>query len=249
MHGTEIHPVIKKITRFYYLVGFWHQGDIATKRELTVKLFYSLYLLAFVLSLAIGVTTQENRDESIYLAEVSVLNFVCLVKLCILIWEQKKIERLLHQVCVFTAQDDENFTIFNQTLSPYIKFANVLLSSTFICLICEVAIYPFIGSEKTIFLKIAFPLNWRNDEISFWMANFFFLTGGMVSVAGISLGVIVWYLLLVCSLRYKLLGSHMRKTDQRTTGQQIYFRDLVVSIKEHLNLQKYVECIGDFVTN
>lgn len=248
MHTTETHPLINKITRVYFLVGFWHQGDNATGRELTVKFVYSIFLLLFLLSIAMGAIAHENRDKSIYLGEIAILDFVFVSKLFILIWQQKKVEALLNRICVFTVRDNENLAIFNERLSPFIKFGNVLLISTMICVFCDVAVYPFIGREKTLVLEIAFPLNWRDSEISFWIANLFILVGAMLVLAAISFSVIIFYLLLICSSRYELLGSDMRKAGQRITGEildrekpQIYYRDSIALIKVQLNLQEYVE--------
>lgn len=254
MYRTEIHPLINKITGIYHRVGLWQQGEVATDRELRVKLFYTTSLLAVFLSASIGAITHESRDESIYLAEIAILNFVFSFKLLILMWQQRKVEALLNRICVFTVHDDEDFAIFNQRLSPFIKLGNVLCCSSILCAFCEIAIYPFLGSEKALFMEIAFPLNWKESDIAFWIANIFISLGVMLSLAAVSFGLIILYLLRVCSLRYELLGSDMRKAGQRITGkisdrekQQIYLNDLIASIKDHLDLQEYVEYHGDFV--
>lgn len=245
MRTTEIHPLINKIIQLYYRVGLWYQGDVATRRELNVKLFYTIYMLLFVLSLAIGAILHENQNKSIYLAECACLASVSFCKFYILIWKQRKIEQMLNRVCVFTVRDEENFAIFTQRLSALTNFGNAFLFGSILCIFCEFAVYPFLGSKKTLALEIAFPLNWRKDEVSFWIANLFVLAANMSVFAAISFAVIITYLLMVCSLRYRLLGSDIKEMGERATKnilkrekQRIYFRDLIVSIKEHLNIRQ-----------
>lgn len=237
--------MVKRVLGIYYRVGFWHQGEIATNRELSVKIFYSIYLFLFLFSIAIGAIVNENRDVAIYLGEVAILYLVFVSKLFILMWQQKKVEALLNRTCVFPIYDDGDLDMFHRKLSSFTKFGNALLFNTMLCICCEVAIYPFYGSKKTLALELAFPLDWREDEFSFWIGNLFMLIGAMLALAAISFGVITSYLLLVCSLRYDLLGSNMRKAGQRSTGkilnhekQQLYGHNLITSIKEHLNLEE-----------
>lgn len=112
-----------------------------------------------------------------------------------------------------------------------------------------VLVTPFLGKERTLFLKIAFPLDWRSSEAAFWTANSFLLAELLLSMTSIAFSGIIWYLLLICSLRYQAIGYELKRLGHidkhaneeilENHRQQIYLDNLKTSIKDHIRWRKY----------
>lgn len=249
MHSTRIHTVINEIIYVLRGIGFWCQGATPTARELRIKTFYTLYYLLFVVSLVVGAITNKNLDESVFLAESSIAAAVVLVQMYILIWKQNRIELLLNRMCVFSIRSEENISFFKERLRKFVKFAIAFVWITIgACTVGNVTV-PFIGSEKRFLFKMAFPLDWRNNEISFWIAYVFILSETFLSITAVLFSVLVWYLLLHCSLRYEILGKDITTMGQisgnfvkpsKKDKLNLFHHDLVTSIKDHIYLKEYV---------
>lgn len=235
---------------FFYRIGFWHRGDEATIKEQGIKLFYCIFELIFVVSLLVGAIISDDRDNSILLAEIGIIGAVLLVKLWILIWNQKQILGLINRICIFSIRCDDDCTIVNEKLSGFFKFVIGLLIYLMVADLSVMGIAPFIGSEKTLFFKVAFPLDWRKNDISFWVANIFVFTGLLLSMAAFSLSITVWYLMLICSLRYTELGNELKKMGEISEEKRgkisekeknyTFLLDLEESIDVHFNMRKYI---------
>lgn len=213
MHSLKFYEVVNHMLSFFYRIGFWHRGDEATIQELVIKSFYCIYHFLFTISLVVGTITSDNWDDSIFFGEIAIIAAVLTVELWILVWRQTQILKLLNQICIFSIRCDDDFSLVNEKLSRFIQFVMVLLIYLFVA-DCTVGAIPFVTSERTLFFKIGFPLDWRNNEIAFWIANTYVFTGLILSMAAFLLAIIVWYLMLICCLRYTVLGNELRKLGQ-----------------------------------
>ncbi|XP_037039753.1 putative odorant receptor 71a [Bradysia coprophila] len=247
MHSTRVHKVIDQLIFFCRRIGLWHGEDIPTATQLGLKSLCCIYYCFFPISFAIGAIRSETVDEIIFLAELSIISLVLTVKIWMFLWNQKSITRLLNRICVFSVRNDEDFAFFNGKVEKFIKFVNIFAYCTIVgSLGCSA--FPFVGKTKAFVMDFAFPLDWRNSEIGFWMAYFFFTSENILTFFPLTLSVLIWYLLLQCSLRYKILGMEIRNSGRITDGgkgkmsekaqQTIFYRDLVVSIKAHLHLRE-----------
>ncbi|XP_037033125.1 odorant receptor 33b-like [Bradysia coprophila] len=255
MHFTRIHKVIDQMISLFHRIGFWHEEERTTVSQLRIKSFYCIYHASYVSSFLIGAIKKETVDESIFLAEVSVIIAVLTIKFWMLLWKKKQIMQLLNRVCVFSIRYDEEFTFYNDRVEKFIKFFIIFACATMATAL-GCLIFPFIGNTKSLLLNIAFPFDWRNSEIGFWMAYIYFNTEMAVSILALALSVIIWYLLLQCSLRYKILGMEIQ-TMGRITGEgtvkmtqkeknAIFYKDLVASIKAHLHLKEITDEVESF---
>lgn len=253
MRFTRIHKVIDLIISLFYFAGVWHRGDKPTVKEMRIKLFYSIYYPFYVLSFAVGAVTNEKNDVSIFLAEVSIGVGVMCLKLWVLIWKQNEILDLLNRVCVFSIKNDDDNIRFKDKLQGFVKFVLVFVAATSCSGILSSGGLTFLGNGKTLFLEVAFPLDYKNNEIAFWIALMFLFTENILTLITITFNVIIWYLLLICSLRYEVLGSELRNMGQnsengnrKTAKVQMhknFFQDLKTSISNHLHLREYVTVI------
>ncbi|XP_037039751.1 putative odorant receptor 71a [Bradysia coprophila] len=257
MQSTRIHRLIDRTISFFRRIGIWHGEVGPTMGQLRLKLFCSIYYLFFVISLSIGAIAEKTVDKIIFLAEASIIIAVLTIKIWMLIWNQKQIMRLLNRICIFSIRSDEKFKFFNDKVEKFIKFAILFACATVVASVgCSV--FPFFGKEKTFIVDIAFPLDWKNSEIKFWMAYIFFVSENVLTLSALTFPVIIWYLLLHCSLRYKILAMEIRNMGRVTDGsevkisvkeqQAIFYRDLVASIEAHLHLRGLMDELESFLS-
>ncbi|XP_037041156.1 odorant receptor 94b-like isoform X3 [Bradysia coprophila] len=256
MHLIQIHKVIDQMISSFRRFGIWHGQDAATVSQQRLKSLYFIYYLFFFASFLIGAATKESLDESIFLAEMAIVITVLTTKIWMLLWKQKEIMGLLNRTCVFLIRYDEELAFFNDKVEKLIKFVVAFGYVTAVAMSGN-SIFPFIGKQKRLIVDIAFPLDWKNSEIGFWLAYFFFLTENILSFPAIVIvTAIIWYLLLHCSLRYKILGTDIRNMG-RIVGklkmtekerQTIFHRDLLEAIKGHLYLREIIDEVESFLS-
>lgn len=140
---------------------------------------------------------------------MSIVAAVVSVKLWFIIWKQMQILRLLNRICNCSIRDHDNFSLIAGKLRSFMKFSIVFIVALNVAALFS-AVLPLLRSERTFFFKIAFPLDWKPNEIAFWTANLFIFAGNALSIVAILFSVIIWYLMLNCSLRYEVLGNELR---------------------------------------
>ena len=125
MHSIQIPRVIALIISFFYLIGLWHRGEKPTVKDMRLKIFYCVYYALFTVSLVVGAIINKERDQSIFLVEVSIEVGIECVKLWVLIWKQNAILNLLNRVCVFSIRSDDDHNVFTDNVQPFMKFVSV----------------------------------------------------------------------------------------------------------------------------
>lgn len=248
MHSVRIHKVIGWMISLFYLIGIWHRGDKPTVKEMRIQFLYSIYCLLIFPSFIVGAIKNDNKGEWIFLAELSIGAVVVVVKLWILIWKQNEIRDLLNIVCVLSIQNDNDHKHFNNRIEEFIKYSSVFLIASVVAGVLSSVVLSVLGDEKSLFLEIAFPLDYRNSEIAFWIATIFLFNEYLLYLITAIFTVIIWYLLVVCALRYEVLGSELKNMgrtsvneDRQETDTQMhknYFENLTTSIDAHLYLRK-----------
>lgn len=147
--------------------------------------------------------------------EAALLLTILLIKLLYIIWKKKQILRLLRAIGVYSIEDQEEFLLVNHNLKILMKFVTVFLSLTYFASFRCLLILPFLASEKRLFPNIGFPLNWENNEVSYWVAFTFVFTEGTLSSLTILFSIIMWYLMFNCALKYEILGYQIKKMGVR----------------------------------
>ncbi|XP_037039807.1 odorant receptor 94b-like [Bradysia coprophila] len=256
MHFTQIHDVISLMKSTFHFFGVWHSGDKATVKEMRIKLFYCIYHSLFPLSVFIGAINSGKPDNSIFLADISIGAAVLTVKLWILVWKQNEILNLLDGVCVFSIRSDDDHNRFNDKLKGFMKFVFVCAIIACVAGSLGSVILSLIGSKKTLFLEIGYPLDYENSGRAFWTATIFLVTEVLLSLVVVIFTMIIWYFLFICSLRYEVLGSELKdmgrtskKGDANMTKRQAHIRffgDLQRSIDAHLHLRELPNDVESF---
>lgn len=147
-----------------------HRGNEKTGGQFSIKMFYSIYHFLLLVSLVMGAIESDNKDEAVFLSESSVVAIVSLVKVLYIVWRKDDVLELLTRICDFCAEDENTFSLINRKIKYLMNFVTVFVSSNYICGLSCTFVAPFLGSEKTLFVKFGFPLDWRNNEFAYWLA-------------------------------------------------------------------------------
>lgn len=229
-------------------MGFWYRQD----DKIFGKLFYSTYYILFPISTIAGALSNENHLESkILLVESAMISIPLLTKLLYVIWRKREILEFLNRICDYYIEDSETFTAVNNKLNALMLFVSSLFWSTAFSGVSIAFITPFVGREKNLFLRVGFPLDWRNDELSYWVTFVYVSIQMMLSAILVSFSIIIWYLMANCSWRYDVLGQEvlkMGKIRKRESVEQhrisdaerdsLYRQDLVETIKRSRALKE-----------
>ncbi|XP_037042354.1 odorant receptor 94b-like [Bradysia coprophila] len=259
MHSIQIHEIISRTTFVLCRLGIWYRGDKPTVKDLRKKVFFSIYYSFFVISVSVGVIKSENPDQRIFLADIAIGAVVVVVKFWMLVWKQNEILTLLNRVCVFSIRYDDDYNRFNYRLTGFMKFVFVFAIITMVAGSLVSVGLSVIGSDKTLFLEIGFPLDYKNSDIAFCMATVFLFTEVFLSLIALFFSIMIWYLLFNCSLRYEVLGSELKdmgrtseKRDAKVTERQMhnnFFEDLKTSIDAHLHLRELTKEVESFLAD
>lgn len=255
MYRVELKNILNRTMSLFYYLKLWHRDDETTIGVTIIKSLYCIYHLLFPISLMAGAITNDDTDESILLAEISINCSVMSVKVLHIIWKKKEILEMLNRCCVYIVGDQGEFTLVNSTLRKFEKFIVILLVVLNVTGIFITVVSPCLGSERKLFLNVAFPLDWKNDRISYWIVNAFLFTEVFFSTLTFSFSVIIWYLLINCDLRYKIVGNQLRnmgriKTEDITVENKhktldkekknIFCRDLIAVIDSYQQMREYL---------
>ncbi|XP_037041521.1 odorant receptor 94b-like [Bradysia coprophila] len=254
MHLIQIHNAIGSINSLFYRIGVWHRGDNPTVKEIRLKFAYCIQFVLFLISSVVGAITNERIEASIFLAQISIAAAVLGIKFLFLIWKQHKILDLLNRVCVFTVLNDDDYNLYKEKLKGFMKFVLVFLITVAVIGFSGAVILLFLGTERTFFLEIAFPMDYRSNEFAFWAATIFIVTSYSMATIGIFFTIIIWYLLLVCSLRYEVLENGLRYMGRRSEQRKFklhddFLEDLKSSHDSYIHIMKLTNELESFLAN
>lgn len=254
MFRFVIHKNIRLMISFFYRFGFWHRYTLETLGRKLLKLFYSIYPCLFLISIITAVFTSESVDVSMFMIEVSIIITVVLMRVLYIIWHKEDIMDHLNRICDYSVDDLETFVMIDNKLENLMKFIKYFLIAESVSGVPFAIVSSFIGAERTIFIPIAFPLDWRHDEFAFWIALLYYLTEATLAATSLSFAVITWYLMASSSWRYEALGNQMvkmgissveevrhdesRKITSNVGRDGLYSQDLLTIIRMYYHLNE-----------
>ncbi len=250
MFRIQVHKFIRGITLGFYLLGFWHRGDVETHSEWRLKIFYSVYHLLFPISVIVGAIGSDDNDEKVFLIEVAIIGAVLVVKLWYIIWRKRETLELLDRICDYNVEDRETFDLVNNKLKKFMKFCAAFLGTVLMSGICVSFFVPFFSTDRKLFINFGFPFDWRNNEVAYWLAHLFFVTQVTIAALTTSFSVIVWYLMANCGWNYEVVGQQIKEIGEidesshknRISKSQIdtlYQYHLIEAIRSHSDLKEY----------
>lgn len=250
---VQVNRSINHLTELFCCLGLWQRGLKATRRETWIKLFYSIFFLLLAISLIAGAIKSNDFGDSILLALLATQTILMLVRFCHIIWNKNEVVKLLRRIDVYPTEDNGELTPINSILKGFIKITTYFFIYAVLTVVVVLLIMPFVGKERKLFVDIAFPLDYKNNEIAFWVAFLFLFVGTILVLISILFSILIWYLLLNCGLQYRVLGSKLRhigiiKTTDPTVNrlriskvekQNLFYRDLIAAVKYHQDINEY----------
>lgn len=252
MHRVGLNKIINQIMSLLYKIGIWHRGEVVTVRETRTKLVFCFYYLLFPISLACGAMITDETDESIFLTEVALICSILAVRAFFIIWKKIEIVGMLNRYGFFSLEQDEDLNLVNDALNQFERLCFVFMFISFADL-ALIAASPFFLSERFLLFNIAFPFDWMNNDIAFWIAHTFIVTEIFICTILVLISMIIPYLLINCDLKYKILGNKMAvmgdiKITETTQNKRIFwsrqkenifFREFVAVIDSHQQIREY----------
>lgn len=245
---------IKQIFSVFKIIGFWdgENGTAFNKKKFSLFIFYA----SFPISLASGALINGDKEDSTYLTAMAIAVVVEVVRLFYIIWRESDIVKLIQENNVMTIEDREDLTRVNNKVKNLMKFSLYLI---LVPVITNKAVlgYYIIKGDRTLPVKIGFPLDWKKNEIGYWLAFSYTAVELTFSEIITLLNILIWNLMLNFSLKYELLGNHFRRmgTIKRTefsvaekgillsmkcknSAQNLFLQDLIAGIKSHRNTRQ-----------
>lgn len=251
MYRFELPDGITTFYTIFYRIGFWHRGDEPTRREKLFKILYFMYYSTFIISIVIGAIQSDNTAEKVLLVEYSMQCAVLALPLFKILWRKTEILEMLTRIGVYSTNNHEGFTYASEKIKLVMKFLTFYFYLVHTSGVLA-GIEPFCLSERTMYIKLAFPLDWKNSFFGFVLANFFVYSQIFFTLNIFAFTIMLWFSLMTGQLRYRVLGHEIRNMGvvetSETTGkrnisdkeqQKLFRRDLVAAIDTHQRIREY----------
>lgn len=252
MYSFKMSKVIGYIIALFHSLGLWQRDVMPNDRITKFKLFYFANYTLYLMSLIVGAIINDKIDDRIFLVDMALVALGCIFKLWLIIWRKNQVADILDRICNFSVQDYDNFKLVNDKLTKFINFVIVLLVFLNIGGGFATLVFPFFGSEKKLFYNIALPFDSGSNKIAFFIASAFIFTGVNLTIIAFSLSVLIWYSMIICALRYEVLGNEIKnmvtskcaeelESKRKMTdmeNQSTFRKDLINAIESYQNIRK-----------
>lgn len=243
MCDIKLHNFVNQIIQTFYRLKLWNVEEETSFRSSLPKILQLLYFASFVASMAGGACMSNDKDENIFLTVAAMINGVIVYRMANIIWKKNEILTFVRELCEHSIKNHEQFVQVNGKLEKFIQFAKAFV---WMCVmgVTFALFVPVISSEKKLVFNIALPAHWKSSEIIFWMAHLYSVLGCTYSSHALLLSVIIWYLMINCSIKCAILGNKLRNLGVQKTqfskhqNQKLFLQDLTDVIKFHLKLNK-----------
>lgn len=246
-YNIKVPPRIEQIIYLFYLIGLWQDDNRTNFRKWVWKIFHLAVYVYYPVSLAVGALTNDNENARMFLVVLSIVTFVLAVRLYYILWKKDQIIKFIIEMGAHSIEDNEQFCFVNNKIRVFIKFVTYLqfmLVSSVIAM--TIITSPIFSNEKMLPMNIYFPLDWKNNELFYWIAFLFVNYEMMISLVSALLNTIVWYLLMSFGIKYQTLGNQFKNLGSETERKGILVREnqelfnlkLVELIKNHHGLQE-----------
>lgn len=208
MYKIEILDTIKKIIAIFYRLGFWDIEN--TYLESKLQLFHFIYFVSVLLTIVVGAFTTDDKDDSIFLAVISIIFLVHAFRLSYIILNKNEILSLIYQTSSQQTNDYNEFIEITNKLKYFSKFSSSLV------LMCTIglgfiAVLPFISSTNVLVFNYGLPSYLKNSKIIFCITHVYVVLGFVYALILCLVTVIVWYIMINCAIKYEILGNNLKK--------------------------------------
>ncbi len=254
MHTVEVHTRIEKIISLFYFIGFWHDENRSKLLNWILRSWHLVVYGYYPFSLVAGALICDSDTERIFLGVMSIVAGLAAVRLYYFVLNKDKILKIIRELGVHTIKDSEDeFHRINEIVNVFIKFASYYVAISLSAIVSLIIIaLPIFSTVNRLPFNIFIPLDWRSNELYYWIAYAFVSYEALMSVVCTLFNVIIWYLMLAFVLEYDVLGNDFRNmgwTSEATTKtlctnvrvgrkSNVFGRELILLIERHRNLQE-----------
>lgn len=254
MYTVEVNRTARQMVRILNFFGIWeadnHHALFTAVKQFCLSVLYILYPIF----LASNAFLCEDRIESIYSAQVSLSTSLMCLKCLYMIYGKREMMSFLYDrsIC-HTTEDQEEFDLINHKLERFMKFIRVYITAvattSFLGIIVKLPFLSFGEKQLPMFIS----LSWNDSEIVYWVAYGWLSFIMTLSIAVVMFHILLWYIMLNCSIAYQSLGNKFRNLGKRSGSiarelnfnaekpllrEQSYVDELIALVKAHRNLNE-----------
>ncbi len=261
MSNIEVPHRFNQIISLFHFIRFWRCDSISNFNSTISKIVHLIVYVYYPVSLMVGAFTNDNETEQMFLVVLSIVTFVLAIRLYYILWRKDEIIGFINELGTHSIADDELFHRINNKIIIFIKlvsFMEVML--LFAVIAMTIITSPIVSNDKMLPMNIYFPLDWRHNELFYWIAFTFVVYEMMISMSSSLLNPIIWYLMMSCAIKYQVLGYELKNlgfngdgggkalsrnvtsVSEGVTSDQIkvsFQMKLILFIKNHRYLQEY----------
>lgn len=236
---TTILPIITYTIRSYGWMDLLSiESEISSQRSIKRKFMFTLFF-CFPLGLMLGSLQIDDKSESLYLLALSICTILHSIKFHFICTKWTIFSVLLKDLSAHTFQSHDMLMATEKTLRKFHYFSIFLMSATMFILIVIYA-FPFVF-KKSVAFKIWFPLDYEKNDSNFWIANVFIMYSVFICVLMIAFTLVVWYVMLNTSIKFRTLGHRLENLGWR--HKQKIENEISKSFSED-----FVECLECYTT-
>nr|QGW45424.1 odorant receptor 51 [Bradysia odoriphaga] len=238
-YKLKMSDTYRKMIAFYHIVGLWKSENIHWKASFRQIFAFLLFVLCIIL-ISLKAVITDDKDESVFLGATTLIGIVQIYRFYYIIWKQKKVVDLMYASSTSCTDDYETFCHVNKkSLNFTTLFKSFLVAMFALCIIT--AFTPLV--TKRLIFNFAFPLDYKTDEMAFWMAYVFIVISFLLSLTCCFLTSMIWYIMMNFVVKFELLGNDFKNLGVISTKGQESFSVTSRPTKQTLYLQHLIEAI------
>ncbi len=260
MESTEVynikpHRIISQIIASLTFLGLWEKDGQFFIIKWLKKLIYCLICSFFCVALLWGSYLSDNTNESFFLTAAAIAALLHIAKLISVLTKKDQILYFLNDICAHSFSDFVEFNEVQERLNNFAKFgyANIFIAISGIVGF-HIVTLPIFSTEVALPISIGFPLDWKKNRVNYWLAHSFVASGILAVTIVYFFTMVYWYIMLNCSIKYKILGNQIRALGQTTPTtettckngvspmekNQLLSKCFVHLVRSHRNIQKFL---------
>lgn len=225
--------LIEVSLRLFYLFGMWRNNNSTIVYTIFGYIFQAITSLGWTIAKSIGTVMLEKRSELILLTPTTVYAYSNIYRGFLIMWKHDAIKTSLKDISDLLLTENEYETIqkkmkfFNKTSIGYTTF--ILLG------LLSASLNPVLSNGKELPVPIWLPYNdWKENRQDFIYASIFSYAGiASIAIVCAFSPILVWYLILINSLKLEVLGQRLRVLGYKETESNVCLNGLRNCIQRH----------------
>jgi len=238
MYNITVHRRINQVISVYYFIGLWHDDSFTVRRKLASNVWFIGIYGLFIMSMVGGAFKCVDDDESVFLANASLMAFVVMIKSYCLLWKKDEILEFIQTFGTHSIRNSKDFDQVNKKVNNFVKFMCIFELFVVGTALAMIAL-PIFFNQKRLPLNVYIFFDWKENEVLYWMAYLITSYQTMLSLSLALFNFIIWYLMMSCAIKYQILGNEFRGMGIVDGVENSFLREIIGKIKYHRQLREY----------